>query len=174
MKDDKIKYLIVINAENLLGNKKVDFYGTFRIFRRMNEVIILDKNDKDYESRRDEITKKGFAKLEFVFPRYPNDLNKINWFVYFHNPLKTILRKNYDELVNKYFNIIFLSEENLSFDTITFNYRGVPVVYECVFGKFNFMIESYEKLEEKVIVSNIGRFRNFGFGKCIINVKKFK
>lgn len=174
MKDEKFKYLITIVAENLLGNKRVDCYGTKRFYRRMNECIVLDKNDSEYEKKKNELLKNGYGKLEYVFPRYVNDLNKINWFVYFVNPLRTILRKNFEELEDTTFTILFLSENNVFFDFITFNYKGVPVCIETASGNFNFLIECEEDLDDKTIVGFIGKQRSYGFGKCLISVKLFK
>lgn len=173
-KNSEKKYLIFIDGINLLGNVRIERYGNYRIFRRLNECIVLSKNDVNYEENKNKLIKEGFSKLDYVFPRFPNNLCEVNWFIYFCNPLKMILRKNVEELSDTSFNLVFASCNDVYFDCVSFNHKGIPIFNELCNGKFNFVMICDREIEEKNIEANIGRLRTYGYGKCVINIKKLK
>lgn len=129
-------------------------------------VLIEEKKDEIEE----ELLKKGYIKLDYLFPRTDfMDTKSIDWFSYFAYPLRIVLSKRLGiaiKLKKVEPNDVKIGLRNFLY---TVNNKKVPVFYESVLpgSTFEFELEIlHGKITKKEEEIEIGAKKNVGFGRC--------
>jgi len=152
----------------------------------IEEQVIKELNGKDknidvkelVEKKKEEVevqlNKKGFVKLDYIFPRVDvyKDTKNIDWFSYFAYPIRVILSKKLDIKGR----LVSIEAVELSMGVRHFLYttpnKKIPVFYEAVLPNSKFKLE-IEVENNKIPVNEelnveIGAKRSVGYGRCVL------
>ena len=139
----------------------------FRIFRRGKEVKILYKSDPNYKAEKERLYKEGFVDMDYIFPRYVSNPEKINWFTYFANPIYFIVSKNTNLKVVDIYNVD-TSNIHVGYRGEFHSKTGSPVYHELIEegSKLIAVVIAEGKLDKEVeVYGRFGRYQSRGFGK---------